>query len=467
MSLPFNAFTQLENFGHSLKASCYQIQVRKTEDIYEAFQLAKQHGLTGTARGTGISYNDVSFNSGGIVLDMTGMDQILEWDPATGYVRCEAGATLEKLWKRVEPDGWWPPVVSGTMKTTLGGCLSANIHGKNNFQVGTIGEHVTEFTAMLPTGALITCTPIKNADLFYAMISGLGMLGVFTTVTMKMKRIHSGLISVDAHPVPDLNRHLSDLLENAPHYDYIVGWLDTFAGGKRLGRGQIHAAHNLKEGEDSNAQETMKISYQHLPDRLFGVMPKSLLHYFMNPFVNNLGWRVVNIAKYVSALRTHTFRQSHAEFHFLLDYVPNWERSFGRGGLIQYQSFLPKETAEDAWREMIELSNRRGLPSYLGVTKRHRPDKFLLTHALDGFSLAMDFKVTDKRRAGLSALLQEFDRIVLSAGGRFYFAKNSETSAQSTRAFLGGEAIARFKKLKKRCDPNGLLESDLYRRLLK
>ena len=467
MSLPFNAFTQLENFGHSLKASCYQIQVRKTEDIYEAFQLAKQHGLTVTARGTGISYNDVSINSGGIVLDMTGMDQILEWDPATGYVRCEAGATLEKLWKRVEPDGWWPPVVSGTMKTTLGGCLSANIHGKNNFQVGTIGEHVTEFTAMLPTGALITCTPIKNADLFYAMISGLGMLGVFTTVTMKMKRIHSGLISVDAHPVPDLNRHLSYLLENAPHYDYIVGWLDTFAGGKSLGRGQIHAAHNLKEGEDSNAQETMKISYQHLPDRLFGVMPKSLLHYFMSPFVNNLGWRAVNIAKYVSALRTHTFRQSHAEFHFLLDYVPNWERSFGRGGLIQYQSFLPKETAEDAWREMIELSNRRGLPSYLGVTKRHRPDKFLLTHALDGFSLAMDFKVTDKRRAGLSALLQEFDRIVLSAGGRFYFAKNSETSAQSTRAFLGGEAIAKFKKLKKRCDPNGLLESDLYRRLLK
>ena len=467
MSLPLNTFTQLENFGHSLKASCYRIQVGKTEDIQEAFQLAKQLDLTVTVRGTGISYNDVSLNGGGIVLDMTGMNQILEWDPASGLVRCESGVTLEQLWKRVEPDGWWPPVVSGTMKTTLGGCLSSNIHGKNNFRAGTIGEHVVEFTAMLPTGALITCTPKKNADLFYAMISGLGMLGVFTSVTMKMKRIHSGLISVDARPVLNLGRHLGDLLENAPNYDYIVGWLDTFAGGKSLGRGQIHAAHNLKEGEDPNAQETMKLSYQHLPDRLFGVMPKSLLHYFMNPFVNNLGWRAVNIAKYVSALRTHTFRQSHAEFHFLLDYVPNWERSFGRGGLIQYQSFLPKETAEDAWREMIELSIRRGLPSYLGVTKRHRPDKFLLSHAVDGFSLAMDFKVTDRNRAKLRAMLQEFDRIALSAGGRFYFAKNSETTAESARAFLGDEAIARFKKLKKRCDPNGLLESDLYRRIFR
>jgi decaprenylphospho-beta-D-ribofuranose 2-oxidase len=62
-------------------------------------------------------------------------------------------------------------------------------------------------------------------------------------------------------------------------------------------------------------------------------------------------------------------------------------------------------------------------------------------------------------------MLQEFDRIVLAAGGRFYFAKNSETSAGTTRAFLGEATLAKFKKLKKRCDPNGLLESDLYRRV--
>ena len=74
------------------------------------------------------------------------------------------------------------------MKTTLGGCLAANIHGKNNFKMGTIGEHVIEFTAVLPTGAEVTCSPKKNADLFYAMISGYGMLGIFTSITMQMKR---------------------------------------------------------------------------------------------------------------------------------------------------------------------------------------------------------------------------------------------------------------------------------------
>jgi hypothetical protein len=126
----------------------------------------------------------------------------------------------------------------------------------------------------------------------------------------------------------------------------------------------------------------------------------------------------------------------HAAFHFLLDYVPLWELSYGRGGLIQYQSFLPKETALRTWSEMLATAKKRGLPPYLGVTKRHRPDNFMLTHAVDGFSLAMDFKVTDRNRAKLGEMLQEFDQIVLNAGGRFYFAKNHKK--------LGFERVVRI-----------------------
>lgn len=465
MSLSLNTFTQFENVGHSMRAPSYRFRPTCADEIQEAFRLAKKHELTVTARGAGKSYNDAALNGGGIMLDLSAMNQILEWDPATGLVRCEPGVTIEKLWQRVEPDGWWPPVVSGTMFTTLGGCLAANIHGKNNFKMGPIGEHVVEFTALLPTGAEVTCSPKKNADLFHGMISGLGMLGVFTSITLQMKHVESGLLEVHALPVHDLHEHLSFLFDHAPNYDYIVGWMDTMNGGKGLGRGQIHAANYLHGNEDPNPQKTMQLKNQILPPRIFGVFPKSNLYLLMIPFANNLGWWGVSTAKYIASLRKHIFRQSHAAFHFLLDYVPNWDLSYGRGGLIQYQSFLPKETAETAWREMIELSLKRGLPSYLGVTKRHRPDKFLLTHAVDGFSLALDFKVTDSRRAKLSDMLQEFDRIVLNAGGRFYFAKNSETSAASARAFLGEETILKFKKLKNRCDPNNLLESDLFRRV--
>lgn len=466
MSLSLKNFTHLENFGHSMRAPSYRFRPTSADEIREVFCLAKDMALTVTARGAGRSYNDAALNGGGIMLDLSGMNKILEWNSTTGVVRCEPGVTLEQLWQRVEPEGWWPPVVSGTMKTTLGGCLGANIHGKNNFKMGTIGEHVVEFTAILPTGEDVICTPQKNGDLFYSMISGLGMLGIFTSITLQMKHVESGLLEVHAWPAHDLHEQLSLLLDHAPSYDYIVGWMDTMAGGKSLGRGQIHAANYLHGKEDPNPQKTMQLNNQILPPRIFGVFPKSILYMFMMPFANNLGWKAVNIAKYVASLRRHVFRQSHAAFHFLLDYVPNWELSYGRGGMIQYQSFIPKETAEDAWREMINLSLQRGIPSYLGVTKRHRPDKFLLTHAVDGFSLALDFKVTDRNRAKLSEMLQEFDRIVLEAGGRFYFAKNSETSAASTRAFLGEATLLKFRELKKRCDPDNILESDLFRRIV-
>ncbi len=458
-------FVQLENFGHSLSAPAYVLNVHTSEEIHATFAYAKKSGLTVAARGAGRSYNDAALNGGGIILDMSGMNAITHWDKQSGLITAQPGVTLEQLWHKVEPDGWWLPVVSGTMRTTLGGCLSANIHGKNNFKMGTFGEHVIEFNVILPTGAELACSPKKNGDLFYAIISGMGMLGIITSVTMQMKHIYSGLISVDALPVKSLREHLTALQDGAPNADYIVGWMDTMTGGNSLGRGQIHAAHYLREGDDPNPRETMKIENQILPPYIFGVFPKSILHYFMTPFANNLGWRAVSTAKYIASLRKHTFRQSHAAFHFLLDYVPDWEFSYGKGGLIQYQSFLPKESAEDTWREILTLSLKRGLPSYLGVTKRHRPDKFLLTHAVDGFSLALDFKVTNGNRVKLGKMLQEFDKIVLQAGGRFYFAKNSETSAETAQTFYGAETVAKFRKLKKRCDPHGLLESDLYRRI--
>ena len=455
-------FTQLENFGHSLKTSSYLIQPKTADEIYETFRLAKKMGITVTARGGGRSYNDAALNGGGIVMDMSGMNQISQWDPSTGLITCEPGVTLQQLWRKVLPDGWWPPVVSGTMLTTLGGCLSANIHGKNNYRMGTIGEHVLEFTAVLPTGAQINCSPKKNGDLFYAMISGLGMLGIFTSVTLQMKKMYSGLLEVHAWPTRTLKEHFSLIEDNAPKYDYIVGWLDTIT---TLGHGQIHAANYLHEGDDPNPQKTMQLANQDLPSRLFGVMPKSLIHYFMTPFVNNLGWGVVNTAKYVASLRKHTFRQPHAAFHFLLDYVPNWEFSVGRGGLIQYQSFLPKETALQAWTEMLTLAKKLGLPSFLGVTKRHRPDKFLLTHAVDGFSLALDFKVTDRNRSKLKKMLQEYDRIVLENGGRFYFAKDSTLRKRVMESYFPKDNLKKFYTLKKKYDPKGILQTDLYKRV--
>ena len=465
-ALPLDRLTRLDNFGRSLRRSAYLYQPSHVEQLHDLFELARRQGLSIALRGAGRSYGDAALNSGQIVLDLQGLNRVLKWDAQLGRITVEPGVTIEQLWKKVLVDGWWPPVVPGTMFPTLGGCLAANIHGKNNWQAGPLGEHVIEFTALLPNGKQVTCSPKKNKDIFYAMIGGMGLLGVFTSITLQLKHIFSGNVEVKAWVEPNMLGMLR-AVDQKRESDYIVGWVDCTAGGRKLGRGQIHEARYLKPGEDPGADTSLRVDHQVLPDRFFGVVPKGILPPLMAPFVNNLGTWGVNTAKYFAnaTIGNHkTHRQSLVAFNFLLDYIPGWERIYGRGGLIQYQSFLPKDSAADGYMEMLDLCKRRGLPSYLGVLKRHRPDKFLLTHAVDGFSLALDFRVTRGNRAMLLQLAADMDKIVMQAGGRFYFAKDSTLRRDEVNSYLGSKTIQQFKALKSKLDPENILQTDLYRR---
>ena len=211
----------------------------------------------------------------------------------------------------------------------------------------------------------------------------------------------------------------------------------------------------------------MRLENQHVPDTLFGIVPKSSMWMFMRPFMNNFGTRLINMAKYYAGKfgSGSQYRQSHAAFHFLLDYVPNWKRSYGSGGLIQYQPFVPKENAMDAFAKILTHCQERGLPNYLTVFKRHRPDDFMLTHGLDGYSMAMDFRITKRNRARVMQLAHELDEIVLAANGRFYLAKDSTLRPDVARAYLGDETVAAFRELKDRCDPDRTLQTNMWRRI--
>jgi decaprenylphospho-beta-D-ribofuranose 2-oxidase len=188
----------------------------------------------------------------------------------------------------------------------------------------------------------------------------------------------------------------------------------------------------------------------------------------MRPFMNRMGVPLINRGRYWSARLQgdHHFHQSLAEFNFLLDYVPDWKRAYQPVGLVQFQCLLPSEEAAGTIADLLQESQERGLPTYLGVLKRHRPDDFLLTHALDGFSMAMDYRVTRRNRARLADLLRDFEKRVLEVGGRFYFAKDSSLSSEGARRFLGEKSLQSFHEMKARYDPERRLQSNLARRVL-
>ncbi|HXJ34652.1 MAG TPA: FAD-binding oxidoreductase [Candidatus Eisenbacteria bacterium] len=467
--LPADRLERVWSWGGATSAMSWVYRPTTIGGLHEVLALARAEGRTIGLRGAGQSYGDAATNAENLCLDTSRMNRILEWDPASGRIRVEPGVTIGQLWRYTIEDGWWPPVVSGTMFTSLGGAAAMNIHGKNNWKVGTIGEHVEAFELLLPSGEIVRCSREERSDLFHAAIGGFGMLGCFTSLTLRLKRIHSGLLEVEPIPIRSLGEMFDVVEERMDAADYLVGWVDTFGRGRGLGRGLVHHATYLRDGEDPMAAQTLRVASQELPPTLMGVVPKSLMWLAMRPFTNDPGVRLVNATKYgLSALEgRRRYRQSHVGFAFLLDYVPDWKRSYGGGGLIQYQTFLPAATARDVYREILERSHRAGLTPYLGVFKRHRMDPFLMTHAVDGYSLALDFKVTARNRRRLWEHAADLTRVVLDAGGRFYFAKDSTLTASQLETYLAEERVQRFLALKRRLDPEGLLVTDLYRRIFR
>ncbi len=441
------------------------VQPTSVAAIRAALDHARASGLKIALRGAGCSYGDASCGTGKLVLDFTRFNRILDFQAATGVIRVEAGATIGDIWQHVLPHGWWPPVVSGTMAPTLGGAVAMNIHGKNAYRVGPMGEHVLSLRVLLLDGTERTLAP--DDPLFPAIVGGFGELAVITEVELQLKHIYSGQLDVDALCGSNFAEIFKIFDDWQDRSDYLVAWIDGFAQGDGLGRGLVHMAHQLQPGVDPQPQALMTVAAQTLPSRLFGVIPKSWMWALLWPFSNNLGMWFVNLVKYWSArLLEHgkRYRQTHAAFHFLLDYVPNWKWAYKPGGLIQHQIFVPKAHAQRVFAEVFQIHHRYGLPTWLAVMKRHRPDRFLLTHGLDGYSMAQDFAVTKGNRQKLWDMCHEVDALVTAAGGRFYFAKDATLQPETVLAAWPAENLRQFAELRAQLDPEGLLATDLYER---
>lgn len=468
---PRRDYEWVEGWGMAVGSQTRVLRPRDEDEVRAAFDMARDAGVSLALRGTGCSYGDASTNADGWVLDLSRMNRIRAFDAGSGVADLDGGVTIGQLWRHALPLGWWPKVVSGTMFPTVGGAAGMNIHGKNNYRVGTIGDCIRSFELITPGGDLLRASRDERADLFHAAIGGFGMLGAITRVELETKRVHSGEVEVTGVSCHDLAEMMDRVDARTGDCDYLVGWVDCFAGEDALGRGLIHEARYLEPGEDPDAARTMTVAHQELPDRIMGLFPKSQVWRVLRLLNHDLGMRFLNAVKHqagrLEGMRG-AYRQSHAGFNFLLDYVPDWKWAYGRTerrGLIQFQSFVPKERALDVFRAILRRCRDAGIVSYLGVLKRHRPDPFWLTHSVDGWSLALDFKVTPETRDALMRHCATLTDLVVEAGGKHYFAKDLSLRAGDAERFLPADRLDAFAALKRELDPAGVLQTDLARRV--
>jgi FAD/FMN-containing dehydrogenase len=364
------------------------------------------------AYGLGRSYGDTCLNDGGYLIDTKGLDHVLAFDPETGLMRCSAGVSLASILEIAVPRGWFLPVTPGTKFVTIAGAVANDVHGKNHHLAGTIGCHVTRFELLRSDGARLVCSPHQNPQWFAATIGGLGLTGIILWVEIQLKKICSSKIAVDTLAFHSLDEFLAVTRESEQAgFEYTVAWIDCLSGLDARGifyRGN-HAASRALVAAKASA---------HAP-RVPFVFPEVAL--------NHLTVKAFNTLYYAAKIRhKKTEEIDYDPFFYPLDALADWNRIYGRRGLMQYQCVVPESEAL-AFQEILSVISDSGQGSFLGVIKKFGSiaSPGLLSFPRPGLTLALDFPM---RGARTLRLFDHLDQIVLNAGGALYPAKDARMS---------------------------------------
>ncbi|KIH99304.1 decaprenylphosphoryl-beta-D-ribose oxidase [Streptomonospora alba] len=406
------------------------------------------------ARGLGRSYGDAAQCAGGTVLDCADLAPGFRLDADRAVVTASAGTSLAELMAELLPRGRFPPVVPGTRHVTVGGAIGADIHGKNHHADSSFGAHVHSLRIVTPDGAHREVSPARDPALFWATVGGMGLTGIVTEATFSAAPVETSAMRVDTDRVPDLDSAMALMSAHDTDYPYSVCWIDLLAGGAALGRGVVTRARHARVGELPSDRRHAPLAYA--PRTVAAAPPCTPPR-----LLNALSVRAFNAAYYARAPRRGrgAIRPLSSFFH-PLDAVRDWNRLYGPRGLVQYQLAVPFG-AEDELRRIVAGLAAAGAPSFLTVLKRFGPGTPApLSFPVPGWTLALDVPAD---LPGLARLLLRTDERVLAAGGRIYLAKDSRARPAAVHAMY--PRLGEWRAVRERVDPQGVLTSDLARRL--
>jgi len=201
---------------HTPQAPDVVVFTLSTKEVSEIVKLCAERKIPVIPYGTGTSLEGhIAALHGGVCIDLSQMDKVIEARPEDMDVTVQAGVTRKALNEYLRDTGLFFPIDPGA-DASLGGMASTRASGTNAVRYGTMRENVLSLTVVTPSGEIVTtATRAKKSaagyDLTRLYVGAEGTLGIITEITLRLYGIPE-TISAAVCPFPGLEEAVNTVI---------------------------------------------------------------------------------------------------------------------------------------------------------------------------------------------------------------------------------------------------------------
>ncbi len=447
---------RLSGWGRYAYVDCVVVSPKNLDELRDLLTICAANQYSITPKGSGCSFGDIITNGQGVVLDLTSWDKIIRFDSTTGILTTQGGTSAGKVLHHTLPHHWVLRGLPGTSFGTMSGLIANNVHGKDSFKNGNFGMGVLSMQILLADGRVVRASANENADVFYATIGGMGLLGIIIEATLQLIKIPGSMVEIERkyfNSIPELFDLFTNLTDD---FDMDMGWFDGF---HKKGRGIFQTAKWLNQDP-----EITPPSMESVGKKFMGKIPIGLVYPLVKPFACRTSMRALNQLAYWGSKTSKDKKILHLYSYYYphMISIPDSPKAI-RGGLVGFQLIAPDEKACEFITNILALCRRYKLESWFGGIKRLRSDPFLMSFAEDGYAITVEIPGRFTKWRRFPSFLDEMVALTIDYKGKIFLGKDSLLKPAHIRAMY--PKLPDFLAVRQKMDPHKIFGSDLSRRL--